>query len=201
MAAKQKKAKQGGNPALNAKDRVIDAAFALATQQDWNFISIRDIADEAGIGLAEFYDIFSSKDDIITAYGEELDRKVLNAFSDPDPEASVRDRLFDLLMERFDLANQKRAALVSILKSLNYDPKTAISGLPHLSCSMAKMLEAAGIDSNGARGAIRVLGLTAVCAWVTRVWMRDETADLTQTMAELDKALNRVESIANTVNL
>ncbi|PZP55423.1 MAG: TetR family transcriptional regulator [Micavibrio aeruginosavorus] len=188
-------------PPFSAKDGIIDAALKLAAVQGWSFITVRDISHEAGLDLAGFYEVFDCKDDIVTAYGRRLDQKVLQNFSDIHPETPVRDLIFDVIMERFDLANRDREGLKSILNSMKLDPKQFFLALPQLSASMTRMLEAAGIDAYGPKGAIRVAGLTASVAWVTRTWLEDESQDLSKTMAALDKALGRIEGLAEKFGL
>lgn len=197
--AKPQKTK--GKPAGNPRQKAVAAALRLADIQGWDLTTMRDIAIEAGLSLADLYDLFESKADILVAYGRTIDQAVMAAFPDVDPETPVRDRLFDVLMERFDLINQDRAAVVSILQSFRLDPKQAVIGLPHLGASMTKMLEVAGIDTNGLRGALRVFGLQAAYICVLKTWMDDENPDLSKTMASLDKALSRVETIANSLGL
>ena len=188
-------------PASSPKDRIIDAALVLSAQQGWGMTTVRDIAAEADIDLAEFYDLFEDKNEILVAYGRRLDRKVLSAFEEIHPETPFRDAIFDILMERFDLANADRDALKSILNSFKTDPKQGLIALPHLANSMTRMLEAAGLDAYGLKGAARVTGLTAAVAWVTRVWLEDESRDLSKTMSALDKALTRIENLADRFNL
>ncbi len=188
-------------PQVSVKDRIINAALKLAAVQSWSFITIRDVANEAEIDLADFYEVFDGKDDIVTAYGRRLDLKVLQNFSDIHPETPLRDLIFDIIMERFDLANKDREGLKSILNSMKSDPKQFFTALPQLGCSMTKMLEVAGIDAYGPKGAMRVAGLTAAVAYVTKTWLEDESADLSKTMASLDKALERIESLAERFGL
>ncbi len=197
----KKPQKPTNSPKLSARDKIIEAALRLASAQSWGFVTVRDIAGEAGISLSAFYDSFDSKDDILSAYGRRLDNKVLELFDDFNPETPVRDLIFDILMERFDLANQDRAALKSIFDSFKSDPKQALISFPHLGASMTRMLEAAGLDPYGWKGAARVTGLTVATLWVTRVWLDDDSRDLAKTMAALDKALSRIENLADRFNL
>lgn len=183
------------------KEQIIKSALSLAATQGWAHIGARDIAAEAGISLAEFYDFFEDKTDILIAYGRGLDRKIMLNFPSFHPETAYRERLFDILMERFDLANQDRAALLSILNSMSLDPKQLVISMPHLGLSMARMLDLAGIDTNGLRGALRVTALIALYAWVLKTWMKDESADLSKTMACLDKVLARLDGWAKSYNL
>jgi AcrR family transcriptional regulator len=200
MAVKKSKPQQKTARAP-LKERAVAGALDLASRMGWDMITMTDIADKAHASLAEISEIFDDKTDILIAYGRQIDRKVLEACSDADPSMSERDRLFDILMERFDVLNGHRQAVVSILKSFKLDPKQAVISLPHLGRSMAWMLEAADIDTNGVKGAMRVAGLTIVYLNALRHWMNDDSADLTKTMAALDKSLSRAEQCANTFML
>ena len=188
-------------PQLSLKERAVAGALDLASRMGWDMITMADIADKAHASLAELAEVFDDKTDVLVAYGRQIDKKVLESYASPDLSASERDRLFDILMERFDILNANRAAVVSILKSFTLDPKQAVISLPHLGRSMAWMLEAAGIDTSGIKGAIRVAGLTVVYLNATRHWMQDDSADLSKTMAALDRTLNRAEQCANTFML
>jgi hypothetical protein len=106
-----------------------------------------------------------------------------------------------MLMERFERLNKDRAAVVSILGSFKDDPKQMVISLPHLGRSMTWILEAAGIETLGWRGALRVAGLSVVYLYVLRVWTGDDTPDMPKTMAALDRALARVESWAGKTGL
>ncbi len=63
--------------------------------------------------------------------------------------------------------------------------------------SMGWMLEGAGVSSRGLRGEVAKRGLAVVWAWGMRAWLRDETEDLSTTMAAVDVALARADQIAS----
>ena len=58
---------------------------------------------------------------------------------------------------------------------------------------MRWMLEAADITTGGMRGAFAVKLTGAAYLATMRVWQRDESPDLGQTMAALDARLRRIE--------
>ncbi len=215
MAAKKQKSsaktskKAAGKPVSNVpvvkeaslKERAVAVALSLSATLGWDMITMADIADETGASLADLSEIFDDKGDILTAYGRIIDREMLKEAGTPDHSVSERDRLFDIIMTRFDVINRDRVAVVSILHSFRADPKQMVISLPHLGRSMAWVLEAAGIEANGFKGAARLAGLTAVYVAVTREWLSDESADMAKTMASLDKNLERVERAANFLSL
>ncbi len=176
-------------------DRVIDAALALAAERGWRDLAVADIAEAAGVSLTDFYANFRSKEAILTAFSRRIDAQVL-AGDDPDLAAQpVRDRLFDVLMRRFDALAPHRGALRAILRDSRADPLAAVCGALALRRSMACMLEAARLGASGLRGLARVKGLTAIYIVTLRGWLDDDSADQARTMAALDRRLAQAERL------
>src|SRR3546814_12013057 len=76
-------------------------------------------------------------------------------------ETPARDRLFDMLMRRFDVLQPYREALAVILQDQLRDPLARCCGLGRLGRSMALTLEAAGFSPTGCRGVLRRKGPAA----------------------------------------
>lgn len=197
MSAKKETAKPSKTADL--KQKIIDSSLALAVEQGWDYTTLRDVAEHAGISMADLYAQLEDKNDILVLIGRMIDRRTLEqASTEEEGLSSPRDRLFDLLMDRYDILNEYREGLCAILESFKYDPKQIIISMPHLCRSMSWMLEAAGIETSGVTGAVKVTGITGVYLKVLKVWIEDESEDLSKTMAALDKALERAERAANT---
>jgi AcrR family transcriptional regulator len=193
MASKRQK-----TTSIDPRARVVDAALAMAARRDWANVSMADIARTAKMSMAEVSQLFERREDILVAYGRRVDRDVLERFSS---SGSERDQIFDIMMERFERLNQDRAGLTSILAGACRDPKQMVISFPSIASSMTWMLEACGIETTGLKGALRVAGLSGVYIWVLRTWREDESADLSKTMAALDRVLGRAESVAGTIGL
>ncbi|MCB1556178.1 MAG: TetR/AcrR family transcriptional regulator [Alphaproteobacteria bacterium] len=178
----------------NVREKTVAAAMSLAAAEGWETVTLHAIAAQAKLSLAVLREHFDDKTDILAAYGRGVDRRVLEqTASAGDDTSPPRDRLFDVLMERFEILNEDRNAVCAILRSFRCDPKQAVIGLPHLGRSMVWMLEAAQIETGGIKGALRVAGLTGLYLKTLWVWARDDSADLAATMAALDKNLSRAE--------
>jgi hypothetical protein len=88
------------------------------------------------------------------------------------------------------------------MRCYQFDPKRAAIALPHVAKSMSWMLELAGQSCDGWRGCIKILGLTGLYLDIAmRVWSKDDSTDMTKTMAALDKSLSLGESAANSFML
>jgi len=174
-------------------DRIIDAALTRIASDGWRHLSLAAVADAAGLPILRVYRTFGSKQAILRALHRRVDEAALAQPPPAEPAERPRDRLFDLLMRRFDTLQPYKPALEVLRRELPGDPATLLCAGTALLRSMRWMLEAADISTGGFRGALAV-ELTAVAYLATmRVWQRDDLPDLARTMAALDARLRRIE--------
>lgn len=175
-------------------DRITRAALALASERGWRSLSLREIAARAEVPLLDVYLAVPSKTALLSRLIGSSDRAVLAAGGATMTD-SARDRLFDVLMRRFDSLQSRRQGMVAILRDLPCDPLALLCLLPRFARSMAWMLEAAGISSVGLAGSLRIKGLALVYLNALRVWLEDDSPDMARTMAAVDKGLRRAEQL------
>ena len=172
---------------------MIAAAFVIAARDGWARVSVPAAAREAGLPLPEARARFAGNRALLRRFGALLDQRALAV---PSDDGTVRDKLFDMLMERYDAMRPHRAGIVSCLRYLPFDPPLALGLACATRDSMRWMLDAAGVPTSGPRGRLRVTGLVMVWTWVMRTFERDESEDLSATMAALDKALGHADELA-----
>ena len=178
----------------DAPDAALDAFLGLVAEKGYAAVALRDVAARAGLGLAEVYRRYPDKAALVAGFLARIDAEVVAGTpAANDPEETVRDRLFDVLMRRFDALRPHRAAVRAIRRAGLGDPLLALSLGPAVRRSMGAMLEAAGVPSDGIAGALRQSGLLAIYQAVSQVFEHDETADASKTMAALDSRLKRIE--------
>ena len=190
-----RKAASGAGKRKDARQAIIESALTLAASRGWVRVGLGDIAEAAEVSLAELRAEFSSKSAIVAAYVADIDRAVLAA---RDPEMAGRpatERLFDVLMKRFDLLNARRDGVVAIVRSAPSNPEGVLCGSLSMRRSMRWMLEAADLSSGGLRGELRVNALYALYLTMLRVWLHDDSDDMARTMAVLDRRLKRLDRL------
>ncbi|HEY1798708.1 MAG TPA: helix-turn-helix domain-containing protein [Stellaceae bacterium] len=183
----------GGGAQKSDSDRIIDAALAAIEAQGWRRLSLAAIAAEAGLPILQLYRMFPSKVAILCGLLHRVDETVLAAPLEMPADERPRDRVFDLLMRRFDALCPHKGALEVLRRELPSDPPAALAAAHAGLRSMRWMLEAAGIATGGIGGIIAVKLTAAAYFQASRTWLRDDSPDLAQTMAVLDQRLRGIE--------
>jgi AcrR family transcriptional regulator len=171
--------------------RILDAARALVRAEGWAALSMSALAKRARLPLAELYTDVPSRSALIALFLRETDLAVLKApraFSSAD---RPRDRVFDVIMARFEALTPDRDIMRSLARDLSRSPLDALAAAPALVSSMQWMLEAADVEASAAAST----ALALVYASVLPVWAEDDDPGLAKTMAALDRRLRRIEQL------
>lgn len=181
---------------------LLDALWAVVARHGWHGTTFARAAAESGESLANLRAAYATPVDLLRAHARAVDRFVLEGtVPDPDGATPARDRLFDLLMRRFDALAPHREGILRLQRDLMRDPFSALALSPILLASMAWTLEGAGVPTAGPAGMLRVHGLAGVWIMVSRSWAEDDSVDLGATMAALDRVLDQAEKVARTLRL
>jgi AcrR family transcriptional regulator len=180
-------------PKLPPREAAVEALMRLAAEQPWNDIEVSDIAREAGLTLAELRDLFPSKGAVLGGLTRIIDRKVLEGDLAGLEEEPTRERLFDVLMRRLDAMEPYKPALRRIAYALRGEPLSMLALNGVMLNSHRYMLAAAGIDTEGPLGQLKLQGVVIAFARVTQVWLDDDDPALARTMARLDKEIRNGE--------
>jgi AcrR family transcriptional regulator len=180
------------DPSEDQLDRAAAAALALAAERPWADVTLRDIAHKAHVPLAELYVHAPGKAQVVDWLSRRFNLAALKAGEEAGEDA--HDRLFDAAMRRIEAMEPHRAALIAI--HAGEGPAPLLVRMP---ATARAILEGAGVDASGARGALRVVAMTAAWGRILKVWRDDEGA-LNRTMAEIDRRLKQTRKGLEAVN-
>ena len=169
------------------------AALALAAGGAWKEVTLSKLADAAGRPLAELYG--ATLWEAVDCAEEAFDRAIAEGVDKLDPKQSVRDRLFELIMRRFEAMEPHRAAVLAMEQGVDRDPTLLASQHQrHVRCARW-VLALAGLEADGMTGQARAQGLGVIVGQARAAWRGDDAGDFARTMASLDKNLRRAEEM------
>ena len=172
-------------------NQLIDAMLDMVVIEGWSGITLDGVAARAEISATHAYGLCAGRGSLLDAYARRVD---VMACADAEPGATAAaryDELLDILMRRFEALQTRRDAVARLVREVPADPKTLLQRLPQSQRSFAFLAAAAGYPDTGIPGVIFAKALSAVWLATQRDWLRDDTADLSVTMASLDRNLGR----------
>lgn len=169
------------------------AALALAAGTPWRDVTLAKLADAASRPISDFYG--ATLGEAIDCVEEAFDRAIADDLVSLDPGQSVRDRLFDLIMKRFEAMEPHRVAVLAMEHGVDRDPTLlAVAHQRHVRCARW-VLALAGLEADGMTGQARAQGLGVIIGQARAAWRGDDAGDFAKTMASLDKNLRRAEEM------
>lgn len=180
-------------------DTLLDAWLDAIAHDGWSGARLDSVARAAGVSAGEVAAVLPDRWSALDAFSARLDRTALADAGD-DPDASVRDRLFTLLMARFDAAERHKPAVLALTEAVPLDPGLTAWLLARGPRAVGRLAEAAGVDTAGWLGPLRVQALSLLAADVARTWLRDGSTDLAATMKALDERLGQAERLAGVLS-
>lgn len=180
---------------MAAAEKIIEkglkAALELSATRAWSDIPLADIAAKAKLTLSDFHGV-AAREDLVEAMDAHFD-KAMSAEGVPD-ETSARERLFDVIMLRFEAMEAYRAGIREITKFRESSLFHLVRLPNHRHASAAWALASAGLDNDaGAPASLKRIAIGIVIAQAERAWRKETSGDFALTMAALDKGLRRAE--------
>jgi hypothetical protein len=169
------------------------AALSLAGSVPWREVTLIRLADAAARPVSDFYG--ATLGEAVDCVEEAFDRAIADATDELDPKQTVRDRLFELIMRRFEAMEPHREAVLAMEHGLDRDPTLmAAAHQRHVRCARW-VLAIAGMEADGMTGQARAQGLGVIIGQARAAWRGDSAGDFAKTMASLDKNLRRAEEM------
>ncbi|MEH6742438.1 hypothetical protein [Hyphomonas sp.] len=172
-------------------DKGLLVALGLAAETPWADLTLADIAGAADIPLSEFHGL-AGKDDL-SAHADPYFDKAMSE-EGVSRDESPRERLFDVIMLRFEAMEEYRAGLMSLMAYRDRTPSLLLTLPLARKRSADWALVSAGLDNrSGAPVGLKSVAIGYVIAKAERAWRKETSGDFARTMAALDKGLRDAE--------
>ena len=171
----------------NQTKRLGEAALYVIARKGWQGLTLDDVAAKAKISLKTY----KSRNDLLPVIVSYMDERMLAGIP-ASFTGSFHDRLFEILMARFDAFQSHRKAMLSIFHAIPREPKAVCAIMPCIRTSASLVIGKTGMTGCRTLNTLTLFGIMAATA---RIWAKDESPDLAKTMSALDKHIAQAEKI------
>jgi AcrR family transcriptional regulator len=173
------------------RDRIVDAALELADERGWANVRLYQIAERAGLSLAEVGAEFRDQDALANAWFEHAVAMLESLPAHVIADLPAAERLHVAIMRWFDALAPHREASAQMLRAKLYlsHPHHWVPMIFDLSRLVHWFLDAARIASTGRARQLAEIGLTAIFLATLRVWLRDDSVGQENTRKYLNARL------------
>jgi len=180
------------------QDNILEALKSyLASGGKLSHLDINTLAKTLECDPSEVRAYYEDTDSLLTGLLAQLDQRCASELTHHIMNEDPKDRLFEAFMARFDILNEDRKAWENLFYDVLKSPSLLKTAMPRFHDSMDVMLRLC--DLNGRDGAslqtFKLGAIAVVYLNTVRVWLNDQTPDMAQTMAELDRSLTRLDSV------
>lgn len=173
-------------------EKGVEAALELAETRPWSTLTLSDIAAASGLTLNDFHAIAS-----VESLAEAAERTFDRAMSGEgiDPEETPRERLFDVIMLRFEAMEERRAGVLSLQQYREQSPVRLARHLAARKASADWALVSAGLDGadQSVPRDIRSVAVAYAMTQAERAWRKETDPGFARTMSKLDEELRKLE--------
>ena len=169
----------------------------LASGEKLSHLDFNVLAASLECETSEIYAHYNDENALFKGLMAQLDQRCADELTHHIMNENPKDRLFEAFMARFDILNEDRKSWENLFYEVLKTPPLLKTAMPQFHDSMDVMLRLC--DLNGRDGAsvqtFKVGAIAIVYLNTVRVWLNDQTTDMAQTMAELDRSLTRLDSV------
>lgn len=168
--------------------QIIEETWVLVESHGLRGVDADSIAKVASIPVAKVRSILPDQGAIILLLVANILSKIQIV---PNQLLSEQDRLFDAIMQGFDMAEQHKQAIAKLWNEIMWKPWMWPQILPPFQKKLDEIVEILMTKNGFLQEAFTHLGIRAVFLNTFLAWVEDETLDLSKTMAALDQSLKQ----------
>ena len=173
---------------------ILDKIFSNIARDGWTKFSLLQFSKTQKISIQDLKTFFRNKDHILERFSKMIDYKVeSNIDVEEMKSTSNKDNLFELIMIRLEAMQTYKVALRNILSSAKEQPIILKKLSKNIINSLDFYLELSSYYDDTPVDFLKKNVIFFIYSLTFRVWLNDESDDLSKTMAELDKFLSMAD--------
>ncbi len=184
------------NHAAGQDSKLVTAALTLAERHGWNGVTPARLARATRLPPSIAAAFLADPTQTMRAIADAMTAAAIGEYRH-DAGNSPRERLFELMMGRFDRLQRHRGGILALQRTARNDPRLLAAIVQAIYPQFTTLLQTARIKSEPPRRQLIAAALVAMHGVTFCVWQQDDSADMARTMAALDRQLKRAEALMN----
>jgi AcrR family transcriptional regulator len=189
----QRARKTTSRPALSAE--IVDRALELAEDRGWGEVTLRQVAADLGVPLAQIYQHYRDLDAVADAWFARALQEMLRPPEPGFPDLPARERLYLVLLRWFEANGPRRRVVGEMIRAKLHPPHPHhwVPMIFSLSRLIQWLREVALLEAGGRRRQVEEVGLTLLFLATLRVWLADSSENQEVTRRFLRRRLERAD--------
>lgn len=179
---------------IDQSKRILETALILADTAGWGAVTLKTVAKKSRIALNSVESLFPDVFALLTASLAQLELATL-AEVKTRLDGTWRENLFEIIMTRLEISARHKNAYASLPSLLRQHPKYAAQQAKPFLKTMRNMLKLAETPTS-LLNPLSVTAFGVLYLTVVDGFLKDDTQDLSKTMALLDHRLALFEKSA-----
>jgi ubiquinone biosynthesis protein COQ9 len=178
------------------RKQILDTALAIANKQGWEQLTLQQIATTMGIGVADIYQHYRTKDDLVDAWFDRADVAMLSAQITAELPAAAR---LQQAIQHWLAALSPYHKLTGQMLLYKLEPghiHLQLGGILRISRTVQWLREAASLTASGATRVGQELALSSLFVAVFIYWLNDSSAAQQRSLALLSRMLQQGHNLA-----
>ena len=181
---------------MKNKKLLIKKSFELVSEIGWENFNLKLLAEKNKFELDDIKTIFKTKSSVLKEFSIMIDEEVVNSINQNDfIDNPVKDNLFEIIMMRFEKLKPYKNGILKILNSAKKNPLILKKVSRQLFSSLDFFLEVSNAKDNFLFDKFKLSALFVIYSYVFNIWLKDDSDEMSKTMAELDSLLSKSEII------
>jgi AcrR family transcriptional regulator len=179
-------------------EHILETALMLGERHGWDAVHLHDVAQQAGIILAEIHRYYRQKDDLAEAWFDRADLALIRAGECAEWDSLVvRERLQRTILAWFDALAPHREMSIEMLRyKLQPDHlHLQVAGLMRISRTVQWIRETARLPTVGWRRELEEVVLTGIFLSTVGCWLLDRSPGARRTRVWLEEKLAAAERV------
>ena len=179
---------------LKQEHIILDKVFSEIAEKGWKNFSLLKFSKSQKIPAQDLKFFFRSKNEVLDKFTKMIDYKVEHNIDVEEMKStSKKDNLFELIMLRLEAMQSYKVALKNILSGAKEKPIILKRLSKNIINSLDFYLELSSYYDDTFVDFLKKNAIFLIYSLTFRVWLNDESDDLSKTMAELDKLLSMAD--------